>query len=83
MFLPLNKLSEDEVAGKAPSYYEESESEYESEEDEASEDKMGGWTKTPVVDVKEFDPRTDKMLDIVSNEDFLMDSLKNFKPPNE
>ena len=30
-------MSEDEVAGKAPSYYEESESEYESEEDEASE----------------------------------------------
>ena len=36
-YLPPNKLSEDEVAGKAPSYYEESESEYESEEDEASE----------------------------------------------
>lgn len=29
---------------------------------------------------KEFDPRYDKMLDINSNEDFLMESLKNFKP---
>jgi len=32
---------------------------------------------------KEFDPRTDKMLDINSNEDFLMESLKNFRPPQE
>ena len=32
---------------------------------------------------KEFDPRTDKMMDINSSEDFLMDSLKNFKPPVE
>ena len=32
---------------------------------------------------KEFDPLKDKMLEIDSNEDFLMDSLKNFKPPKE
>jgi len=32
---------------------------------------------------KEFDPRTDKMLDIDVDEDFLMDSLKNFKPPED
>lgn len=30
---------------------------------------------------KDFDPRTDKMLDINSNEDYLMESLQNFKPP--
>lgn len=32
---------------------------------------------------KEFDPRTDKMFDINSSEDYLMESLHNFKPPVE
>lgn len=60
--------------------------------------KVGGWTdqgsdekaqnqsksKTKAIQKKkEFDPRTDKMLDINSNEDFLMESLKNFRPPQE
>ena len=30
---------------------------------------------------KEFDPRKDKILDIATDDDILMDSLKNFKPP--
>lgn len=32
---------------------------------------------------KEFDPRTDNILDINPSEDYLMDSLQNFKPPQE
>ena len=32
---------------------------------------------------KEFDPKKDRMFEIDSNEDYLMDSLKNFKPPKE
>lgn len=32
---------------------------------------------------KEFDPRHDKMFEIDSNENYLMESLKNFKPPEE
>lgn len=80
-----------DAEGKAPSYYEESEygeSEYESEEDEHSAlkgptPKRDGWLDGQPVVKKDFDPRTDKMIEIDVNEDFLMDSLKNFKPPEE
>jgi hypothetical protein len=75
----------------APSYYDEGseyDEEYESEEDEVGgetdlEGRAGasqpddGLKKTKKKDKqkKEFDPRTDKLLDIASNEDYLMDSL--------
>lgn len=77
-------------------YDEEYESEEEEQEaTEGPQAQIGGWTekgegedapilnagKKPVKLKKEFDPRKDKMLDIPSDEDFLMDSMKNFKPP--
>lgn len=78
------------------SYYgEESEydEEYESEEEEAEAErkpKVGGWTDNgdaavgepaELKEKKEFDPRTDKMFDIRSDDNYLMESLANFKPP--
>ena len=77
---------------------EEYESEEDEEKHLQQPAKVGGWTdqegdargknqskskiKLPPKK-KEFDPRTDKMLDINSSEDFLMESLKNFRPPPE
>lgn len=77
---------------------EEYESEEEEHQPPAQPAKVGGWTDQgsdggitgqikPKIKLpprkKDFDPRTDKMLDINSNEDFLMESLKDFKPPVE
>lgn len=39
--------------------------------------------KVDMKEKKEFDTRNDKILEIESNEDYLMDSLKNFNPPAE
>lgn len=52
-------------------------------EGEGPKDNAGRRTKKKDKPKKDFDPRTDKLLDIASNEDYLMDSLQNFKPPAE
>ena len=36
-----------------------------------------------VKEEKGFDPRTDKMLDIKSDENYLQESLDNFRPPKD
>ena len=64
-------------------YEDEEEEEYESEEDEMTDPLGDKATKDPAKPKKEFDPRTDKLLDIDTSEDYLMEALKNFKPPVE
>lgn len=81
-----------------PSYYDEGsydeEEEYESEQDDLTgsamqrADKEGQprstfkRAKKRDGPPKDFDPRTDKLLDIASD-DYLMESLQHFKPPAE
>ena len=66
--------TEPAAAEEEESEYDE---EYESEEEEFSEalgndPAVGNWTEK---DKKDFDPRTDKLLDIKSDENYLMESL--------
>ena len=96
----MDKLSQNDKGER--SYYEESEyeSEYESEEDEKVEDldqlkdvkqiKLREQSDTQKVAKRDFDPRTDKLLDIKSDEDYLSidtlhqkDMKNDFNPPPE
>ena len=81
-----------------PSYYDEGSEygeEYESEHDDVTGSEMLGAdkdgqrpgstfkrAKKKDKPKKDYDPRTDQLLEIPSD-DYLMESLKNFKPPVE